>query len=258
MVTESLSDHAGQLNRGEVASRNLNEILKIDFNILLKSIVPDMALPNFGKVGISTRMQMAGRALHEHIGIAGLKALQTHTSDTVRGFAIYGLANSLDNADIPSVLKTVRPFAADAHFGVREWSWLAVRPRLVRDLECSIYELTHWSLDCDPLIRRFAVEALRPRGVWCKAIPALRADPSLGRRLLEPMRAEPERYPQDSVANWLNDAAKDHPEWVTNLCRDWLARSEGNPATTRIATRATRSIKRPKQVIDNLSSQNPK
>lgn len=243
MADVAVSERTIALNQGEIESRTLNEILKIDFDVLLTAIAPEMALPEFGKDGISAKMQMSGKALFDHLGPSAIHHLKTHRSDTVRGFAIYAMANMLDDADVPSVLAAVRPLAADPHFGVREWAWLAMRPRLVRDLEQSIGALQPWTQDRDPLIRRFAVEALRPRGVWCKAIAELRTNPSLGLPLLEPMWAEKERYPQDSVANWLNDAAKDHPEWVSELCRKWLSRSDGNKATARIAARAVRSIK---------------
>ena len=233
------------LSRATVESRVLGEILKIDFAVLLKAIAPAMAPVDFGKEGISGKMRLAGAALRDHLGADGLRALQTHVSDTVRGLAIYGLAVDLDTADIPAVLDTVRPFAADSHFGVREWAWLAVRPRLVRDLEQSIAALAPWTLERNPLLRRFAVEALRPRGVWCKAIAELRTAPERGLPLLQPMRAEPEKYPQDSVANWLNDAAKDRPDWVEDLCRSWLHHSDGARSTARIVARATRSFKVP-------------
>ncbi|WP_321364902.1 DNA alkylation repair protein [uncultured Celeribacter sp.] len=243
LIVNTEGQRTRDLSCGAVPSRVLKEILEIDFEVLLEAVAPKMPPVDFGNEGITGKMRLASAALRNHLSLVEFRTLQSHVSDTVRGLVIYGLAIDLETADIPTVLDTVRPFASDIHFGVREWAWLAVRPRLVRDLDQSIAALAPWTLERDPLLRRFAVEALRPRGVWCKAIADLRATPELGLPLLQPMRAEPEKYPQDSVANWLNDAAKDQPAWVENLCRSWLNQSDGDKNTARIVARGMRSIK---------------
>lgn len=232
------------LSRGEVSSRTLQEILQINFSVLMENLAPDAPLPAFEKEGISRKMVLCGEALLDHMGPAALTALAEHPSDTVRGLSVFGLARHYRAHPIAQALEMVRPFASDQHFGVREWAWMAVRPNLIEKLDVSINALATWTSEMDVNLRRFAVEALRPRGVWCKHIAELRADPARGLPIVEPMRAEPERYAQDSVANWLNDAAKDHPDWVRALCRSWKDAAPANPFTKRIALRATRSIKK--------------
>lgn len=118
---------------------------------------------------------------------------------------------------------------------------MAVRPALAAELNTSIQLLSGWAGDGSERIRRFTSEALRPRGVWATHIPELKEDPGRGLPIPERLRTDPSRYVQDSVANWINDAAKTQPGLGRALCEQWLHAGTG-AATERIATRALRSI----------------
>jgi 3-methyladenine DNA glycosylase AlkC len=233
------------LEQGSVQSRTLMEALAMDFAALLRNLDDGAYQLNLieAQAGVTRRMQQAASALHQRFGAAMVRKFANHPSDTVRGWAVYGLALQPE-LTVPELLHAVQPFADDGHFGVREWAWLAVRPQLVAQLEPAISALHAWTAHVSPNVRRFASEALRPRGVWCSHIEIFKSTPSLGLPLLSPLRADSAKYVQDSVANWLNDASKHQPDWVRELCAQWGAEHAGNtPAATRyIIKRALRSI----------------
>ncbi len=239
-------DVRAELNAGVRESRNLAEGLAVDFAALLEAAVPDVP-PRYlqmvreeADTGITKRMELVGGILLRHVGASGLPALIAHPSDTVRGWACY-LVGQLPKGKLKDRLALVRPLADDRHFGVREWAWMAVRPHLAGNVPHAVKLLVPWTADPSAFVRRFAVEATRPRGVWAKHIDALKQAPHLGLPLLDPLKADPEKYVQDSVANWLNDAAKTNAEWVAGVCERWRTESD-SPHTARICTRAVRSV----------------
>lgn len=232
------------LNQGTVASATLTEGLAIDFAQLLAAAVPAIGAARLERMraqaaaGITRRMALAAQLLLE--ADADLALLQAHPSDTVRGWACFAIADQ-PGLTLPQQLAALRPLADDSHFGVREWAWLALRPRLAANLADAIALLAQWTADPSERVRRFACEALRPRGVWCAHISQLKEQPQLALPLLQPLRADLAIYVQDSVANWLNDAAKSQPDWVRSLCAQWRQESPV-AATMRICQRALRSL----------------
>src|SRR3546814_15972816 len=88
-------------------------------------------------LGISKRMALAAELLVEALGADCDAQLAAHASDTVRGWACF-VIGAPPNLPLRTRLERIRPMADDSHFGVREWAWLAVRPRLAADLPAAI------------------------------------------------------------------------------------------------------------------------
>lgn len=245
------SARLAQLNSGQDASSNLAEGLAVDFAVLMAAAVPQAGAAALGKIrqaagwGVSKRMVLAGEVVLDAVGRQGLVALAGHRADTVRGWICYALAHDHALSDpaepLENLLDAVRAFADDAHFGVREWAWLAVRPHIAAQPQQAITYLAGWATAPSERVRRFASESTRPRGVWCAHMNILKENPALGLPVVEPLKADPSKYVQDSVGNWLNDAAKSQPQWVRRLCQEWLAQSPCK-ATEYICKRALRSL----------------
>ncbi|WP_165020952.1 DNA alkylation repair protein [Dysgonomonas sp. ZJ279] len=238
------------LNRGLIASVNLTEWLAVDHGVLVKNVLPhkyqESCLSALANLKQKTAMQSTlavGKALHEQTCGRDSQLLSTlagHVSDSVRCWATY-LVGLNDSLNISEKLNAIKPFAADSHFGVREISWMAMRYSLDSNLEQAIAILLLWVQDENANVRRFATEAIRPRGVWCKHIDRLKEEPRLALPILDVLKSDPSKYVQDSVGNWLNDASKTQPDWVVELCEQWGQQSN-TKETTYIIKKALRSI----------------
>lgn len=234
-----------KLNSGVCESTNLAEILAIDFAILMSHVVPEISTQTnryFNTTeGITKRMAIAGELLLNHLGAKELPNIALHPADTVRGWAAYMVAG-IPDIGLDERLSLIRPFANDSHFGVREWAWLALRPHISANIHNAIELMVSWLEETSPNYRRFAIESTRPRGVWSPHIQELKKNPAIGLPLLELVKTDASRYVQDSVGNWLNDAAKSNPDWVRSVCKRWQQESD-TIETKRICSRALRNLK---------------
>lgn len=236
-----------RLNAGEIESATLAELLSVDFAALLRTLspkaaklVPPTLAGGEGGLGITKRMEMVARALIDTHGRETIDICIAHPSDSVRGWACYAIG-SIEGLPLKKRLALIKPLADDPNSGVREWAWIGLRPRIAEALDESFDLLLPWTASKSPNIRRYASEITRPRGVWCAHLDTLKRNPAPGLPILQPLNADPTKYVQDSVANWLNDASKSNPAWVKKVCAAWLKQSPTRE-TERICRRAMRTI----------------
>ncbi|WP_289658417.1 DNA alkylation repair protein [Flavobacterium panacagri] len=102
----------------------------------------------------------------------------------------------------------------------------AVRPFILKYKEQMIDEMIKWSLHENHHVRRLASEGSRPRLPWAMAIPFLKKDPSSILLILENLKNDPSEYVRRSVANNLNDIAKDNPQIVLEIACKWKGHSK--------------------------------
>jgi 3-methyladenine DNA glycosylase AlkC len=97
----------------------------------------------------------------------------------------------------------------------------AVRPFLIQYGDQMMQQMYVWSNHPHPMVRRLASEGTRPRLPWAMAVPMLKKDPSPILPILETLKNDPSETVRRSVANNLNDIAKDHPDFVLNIMQNW-------------------------------------
>ena len=116
----------------------------------------------------------------------------------------------------------------------------ALRPFLVAHETLTLRTLARWVTDPSPHVRRLVSEGSRPRLPWGMALPRLCADPSPTLPLLRALQDDASGYVRRSVANHLNDIAKDHADVVV----DWLAAHlpDAPPARRALLHRASRTL----------------
>lgn len=114
-------------------------------------------------------------------------------------------------------------------------SEFAVRPFLARYPE-AMRRVRQWADDPSEHVRRLASEGTRPRLPWATRL-ALPVDEVLD--VLTVLKADDSRYVRTSVANHLNDLAKDDSDRIVSLLEAWHA--EDVAETTWIVRRAMRN-----------------
>lgn len=117
-----------------------------------------------------------------------------------------------------------------------EWP---IRAFLLHHYETTYTRLLEWTAHPNVHVRRLCSEGTRPRLPWATRLERFLRHPSPVLALLERLKDDPERYVQRSVANNLNDIAKDHPALVLATCARWLPEApEGRAWIVRHALRS--------------------
>lgn len=154
--------------------------------------------------------------LHPEVGAVG-----DAQSDTlgIRGWGIMPLSMVVGQhglEDFETSLALLRDMTT------RFTSEFAVRYFLLADQAAALEIMGAWVDDPSQDVRRLLSEGTRPRLPWAMQLPQLMADPAPMLPYLEALRDDKEEYVRRSVANHLNDIAKDHPDLVGALAIEWM------------------------------------
>lgn len=107
-----------------------------------------------------------------------------------------------------------------AEFGIRYF--------LLKSPEKTMAVMRTWAKDENEHVRRLASEGSRPKLPWSMHLTMFIEDPIPVVELLEILKDDEAEYVRRSVANNLNDIAKDHPELVANIAEKWMHNASKN------------------------------
>ena len=101
-----------------------------------------------------------------------------------------------------------------------------VRPFIIKYPKEMMAQMLLWSKHTNQWVRRLSSEGCRPRLPWCIAIPSLKENPLPIIPILENLKNDSSLFVRKSVANNLNDIAKDNPSVVLDLVKQWQGTSK--------------------------------
>jgi 3-methyladenine DNA glycosylase AlkC len=116
----------------------------------------------------------------------------------------------------------------------------AIRAFLQRYPEQTLVRLAEWAADPNCHVRRLVSEGTRPRLPLAPRLRAFIKEPRPVLELLELLKADPVLMVRRSVANNLNDIAKDHPDLVVETLARW--KQAGDSGTEWIIGHAARTL----------------
>ena len=99
----------------------------------------------------------------------------------------------------------------------------AIRHFIIKQPVATLAILTTWLEHENHHVRRLVSEGTRPRLPWGMRLGIFIEQPELVMPLLVALRDDKEEYVRRSVANHLNDIAKDHPLLIIATAQQWLA-----------------------------------
>jgi 3-methyladenine DNA glycosylase AlkC len=141
--------------------------------------------------------------------------------DTTFGLSLeYGwiLDNFVEQYGLDDYETSIKAIERITQFTSCEFS---VRPFIIKYPKKMMKQMLVWSKHEHWGVRRLSSEGCRPRLPWAMALPNLKENPDPIIPILENLKNDVSRFVRLSVANNLNDIAKDNPEIVIDLVKKW-------------------------------------
>jgi 3-methyladenine DNA glycosylase AlkC len=197
-----------------------------------KAFIKKIYAPGFEEKELKERMRHTAVVLHSFLPANFAKAAKV-LKKAIISFRKRNLGEDrLEYMFLPDYIETYGLDDYDTSVEALEFTTqfvsceFAVRPFLLKYTDAMIAQLQQWARHENHKVRRLASEGMRPRLPWGLAVPALKKNPYEVLTVLEQLKNDPSEWVRRSVANCLNDLAKEHPQLVIKTAKEWLGISK--------------------------------
>ncbi|MES9883477.1 MAG: DNA alkylation repair protein [Sedimenticola sp.] len=222
-----------------------NTVFKEIYNLALVNVladrcadvIPDFPSTSFVKevsqnleqLEMKERIQQIADGFNTFLGADYLSALETLLEvsnprpqiglEEMRGFEVWPLCHYVEEHGLDHFEESI---AALYKWTKQFTSEVSIRQFLIKYQEKTLEVLEEWVHDPDENVRRLVSEGTRPRLPWACRLPHFQKDPLPVIHVLKKLKSDSSLYVRRSVANNLNDIAKDHPDLVVETIEDWF------------------------------------
>ncbi len=153
------------------------------------------------------------------------------------GWAVWPMGEYVSRRGLQSPERALAALHALTQRFTAEWP---IRAFIEQHPELTFATLAQWATDPSEHVRRLVSEGSRPRLPWGLQLKGLIKDPTPTLPLLLALQDDASDYVRRSVANHLNDIAKDHPAVVAEWLEQHLA--DASPERRALLKHATRTL----------------
>ncbi len=169
-----------------------------------------------------------------------LKLGEAQAGSGIAGWALWAVGEFVARRGVRDAAAAQRGLACLHAVTQRFTAEFAIRSIIQKHPALAFDTLSDWLDDPSAHVRRLVSEGSRPRLPWGLRLQALVLDPTPTLPLLRALQDDSSSYVRRSVANHLNDIAKDHPDLVASWVRDHLI--DAPDARSALLRHASRSL----------------
>ncbi|PKB15854.1 DNA alkylation repair protein [Flavobacterium sp. 5] len=186
---------------------------------------------------LNERLRFTTITLKNHLPADFKEAVQllnTVIPNTAKGYTSLIFPDYVGQYGVHDFETSMEALTYYTQFGSSEF---AIREFLKHDFDKTLEMMKLWAESPNHHIRRLASEGCRPRLPWAMALPELKKNPEPILSLLTILKSDSSEYVRRSVANNLNDIAKDNPQIVIEIATKWKGQSKETDAIIKHACR---------------------